>query len=956
MRRLAPLRTNAARLAGLALLVTGCTPGGKPPGTVTTKQSVGTGGGSIVLDNGVNLTIPAGALPADVELGVTWKPETTGVTAALPEGVEGAPAGVLELTPHGTQFAEPVEVTMPSTLVDDDFVLLRLADDSSSEWTVVGPARREGDTIQFKVLEFSIYSPVVVQKGTCPCWTSAVMDEFDQKATAGTRYVGSTKNFGSNVSNKGSSLPRLAVTAQYVSTYRNFVLISTSVAYQCGRQGIEGGQDLYSITANQAAACTNLLRSRYVNGSRTNLNLGVWAQGLTGTQTVSVNLAINRPDGSTRQSRFSMTAKGDLVWDTEFYPSGTTITASIVSTGGTTCALDAATKTLGTENFVFLVNCGVGVEPGCKTNPTICDDRNACTRDECSTQNCAPGAATCTGCTNTPLTGASCEDGDLCTQDDLCTEGVCRPGLPTVCLAQDGCHEAGTCDTLTGLCSDPVKPDGATCDDRNLCTQDDTCGAGVCRPGMPVVCSPRNQCHDEGVCDPWTGLCSDVAKQDGSSCDDQNRCTELDTCHAGVCNSGEPVTCAASDQCHDAGVCDPDTGSCSDPAKSDRSPCDDRNLCTQGDACETGVCLAGTPVTCSASDQCHDAGVCEPSTGTCSNPAKPDRSPCDDRDLCTRDDLCDAGRCRAGTPVTCSASDQCHDAGVCEPSTGTCSNPPKGNGTTCNDSDQCTTGDECQSGTCAGRYAPGLGGNCDCGNRSIDDGEQCDDGNGQGGDGCSSSCQSEANHSCLWPGTACHRWVCGNGLRDPGEACDDGNQTDGDRCSNDCLVARCAPVTTVAGQEDFGIHPTTDEVVTVATGAEVSCRSEDYDQDGVADQCTAISLAGQHATVNFVAGAVTGDVSWSGDSHVFNICGGSFTPGPAGGAEGSGTALFNFFGTLRADRPVGVDLTGTTRITGRLADGSPFSYQIVATGTYRVNLGSGVDADNNGVPDGCECP
>ncbi|HXU00899.1 MAG TPA: discoidin domain-containing protein, partial [Polyangia bacterium] len=50
--------------------------------------------------------------------------------------------------------------------------------------------------------------------------------------------------------------------------------------------------------------------------------------------------------------------------------------------------------------------------------------------------------------------------------------------------------------------------------------------------------------------------------------------------------------------------------------------------------------------------------------------------------------------------VTCTASDQCHVAGVCDANTGVCSNPNKTNGSTCNDSNACTTGETCQNGTC----------------------------------------------------------------------------------------------------------------------------------------------------------------------------------------------------------------------------------------------------------------
>ncbi|MBG1233060.1 DUF4215 domain-containing protein [Aestuariivirga litoralis] len=58
-----------------------------------------------------------------------------------------------------------------------------------------------------------------------------------------------------------------------------------------------------------------------------------------------------------------------------------------------------------------------------------------------------------------------------------------------------------------------------------------------------------------------------------------------------------------------------------------------------------------------------------------------------------------------------------------------------------------------------------------CGDGALDAGEQCDDGNTVGGDGCASNCQTES---------------CGNGVLDVGEQCDDGNTTSGDGCDFQC--------------------------------------------------------------------------------------------------------------------------------------------------------------------------
>ncbi len=356
----------------------------------------------------------------------------------------------------------------------------------------------------------------------------------------------------------------------------------------------------------------------------------------------------------------------------------------------------------------------------CRPSAGACDVAESCTGNSaaCPADGFLPATTVCRvasgacdvaeSCTGSSATcpadgkvadGTTCSDGDACTQTDTCQAGTCVGGNPVICVALDQCHTAGACSPSTGTCSNPAKANGTNCNDGNACTQADTCQAGSCTGGNPVTCTAQDQCHSAGSCDPANGTCSNPTLANGTTCNDGNACTQTDTCQAGSCTGGNPVTCTALDQCHNAGTCDPANGTCSNPVVANGTTCDDGNACTQTDTCQAGTCSGGNPVTCTAQDQCHNAGTCDPANGTCSNPNKIDGTTCDDGNACTMADACNGGSC-SGTAVTCTALDQCHNVGTCSPSTGACSNPNKADGSGCDDGNSCTTGDSCAAGVC----------------------------------------------------------------------------------------------------------------------------------------------------------------------------------------------------------------------------------------------------------------
>jgi MYXO-CTERM domain-containing protein len=250
----------------------------------------------------------------------------------------------------------------------------------------------------------------------------------------------------------------------------------------------------------------------------------------------------------------------------------------------------------------------------------------ACNGGACDACSVAAGAQQDGICF--PLSNTPCDDGDACSVGDFCGAGVCLAGTPKQCVALDSCHLPGVCDPLNGMCSSPKKPEGTACDDGDGCTVGDFCTGGVCTSGPPNPCTAPDDCHFTGVCNPGTGLCAFPVKSDGAACNDGDACTQADTCQAGACVGASPVTCAAPNQCQTGNACDHASGTCQATAKPDGTSCDDSDVCTKGEQCAGGFCQPGTPLDCSAPDVCHQDGACSPVSGGCVNPPQPDGHPC----------------------------------------------------------------------------------------------------------------------------------------------------------------------------------------------------------------------------------------------------------------------------------------------------------------------------------------
>eukprot|EP01059_Diplonema_ambulator_P030329 TRINITY_DN5151_c0_g1_i9.p1 TRINITY_DN5151_c0_g1~~TRINITY_DN5151_c0_g1_i9.p1 ORF type:complete len:6713 (+),score=1239.17 TRINITY_DN5151_c0_g1_i9:1796-20140(+) len=378
-------------------------------------------------------------------------------------------------------------------------------------------------------------------------------------------------------------------------------------------------------------------------------------------------------------------------------------------------------------------NTGLCSDP-LKPDGSQCDDGNpltqgdACAGGQCWGQGVCAGApcsstgpqckvATCTGsqCVQVPKTdGTKCNDGDIFTSNDACLGGVCK-GISlcanTVC-PETQCQNTGTCDPGTGKCNYVPKQDGTQCDDGDATTFNDICTSGRCMGQQKcsgVTCTPRSACHDIGVCDMQTGLCTEPVKPTGTPCDDGQPATLNDQCAAGTCQGtlvcGNVLCANSNPQCATLSCV---SNRCVETLKKDGAACDDKDTTTLDDQCIGGACAGTNPcsgVVCTVVSQCHVAGTCEPLTGKCTTPVKPNRTPCNDGQASTTDDMCMNGVC-IGTDrcsgVVCGVSDQCHGTGVCDPSTGVCSDPLAPDGASCNDGNPSTIDDKCLTGVCYG--------------------------------------------------------------------------------------------------------------------------------------------------------------------------------------------------------------------------------------------------------------
>jgi cysteine-rich repeat protein/YVTN family beta-propeller protein len=243
---------------------------------------------------------------------------------------------------------------------------------------------------------------------------------------------------------------------------------------------------------------------------------------------------------------------GVMAWDLAIDPGGTRVyvanrngnSLSVVDAA----ALTATTVPVGTEPR------GVGVHPnGSRVYVENWADDTVTVLDA-ATLLPVPGSPVAVGhhpdgfgqfvgpeCT----TAAQCNDGNPCTTDTCNGSGGCvHTPIPQ-------CGTTTTTSPTTSATTTTIRtPPGSLCGTpQQECDGGDCCDPSTCRfVGAGQQCGHETRdCHEQHECLGTSPDCptDERLSPEGSTCSDHNPCTDVDTCHGGVCQPGEKICDAA---------------------------------------------------------------------------------------------------------------------------------------------------------------------------------------------------------------------------------------------------------------------------------------------------------------------------------------------------------------------------------------------------------------------------
>jgi len=222
-----------------------------------------------------------------------------------------------------------------------------------------------------------------------------------------------------------------------------------------------------------------------------------------------------------------------------------------------------------------------------------------------------------------------------------------------------------------GVCTEVPLPAGTVCgasDDctKSICNSIGQCTATAKADNTPCDVNSTYECASR-VC--IKGTCNSVHVTDGTVCG-KDKCGVRE-CALGVCTPGPGYKqCPAKDSCHDTGVCDPTTGNCSNPLQPDGQSCPipSQSSC-QIWTCTNGICNASCVISLPF---CGNEIVemdedCDSNNNTCCVACNflPEGSACaSDNKKCTKDICNSTGVCQHNRIQGCSVAAKLHSPGM----------------------------------------------------------------------------------------------------------------------------------------------------------------------------------------------------------------------------------------------------------------------------------------------------
>ena len=348
-------------------------------------------------------------------------------------------------------------------------------------------------------------------------------------------------------------------------------------------------------------------------------------------------------------------------------------------------------------------------------------------------------------------------------------------GLPACTTHTDCPPSPNPCANIlcapNGVCAWVYLPDKVTCDDGDACT-------------LGEKCDGQHQCSGGGNACGCSSNADCAKLEDGNPCNGTLFCDDSGDQPQCKVNPATIVQCPPHVQlCHE-NVCKPSTGECTGRKKTDNTPCEDGDKCTEGEACFAGLCLGGTSICdCKASSDCAKLEDGNPCNGTlfCDNTSFPHKCKVNPKTVVA---------CPTGDDTDCLKS-------TCAKLTGTCSLTPVPSKTPCDDGNKCTKGDHCTTGLCKpGTDICPCKKQADCG--AFEDGNPCTGtlycNFGLQAPACTVNpatvitCPTAADDTCKHSQCNKKTGVCGIVARNHLGKCEDGNP-----CTNDdkCTAGKC---------------------------------------------------------------------------------------------------------------------------------------------------------------------